>query len=126
MWLLPLLAIPAQSQVLEKLSGSAVYLQEKEQQTTVKDGKPVTGTMTKFGTGFLVGDENNTLFLVTAQHVASDMKSERTATIRGEGDTPINMPPKIWLVTRILSGFFTIEKTWRSLFCIPRGTSRPA
>ena len=31
------------------------------------------------------------LFLVTAQHVALDMKSQRTVTIRGDNDTPINM-----------------------------------
>lgn len=89
-WLVFLLIASAQSQVLERLSGTVVFLAEKEQQTVIKDGKPVASVAMKFGTGFLVVD-GSSLFLVTAQHVASDMRSERTVTVRGENDTPISM-----------------------------------
>jgi len=94
LFLLLLSQIAAYSQLLQQQSNTVVFLQEKEQQlVTRNDGSRIPQQITKFGTGFLVADDNPlTLFLVTAQHVAEDMKSERTVTIRGEGDTPINMP----------------------------------
>ena len=92
-----LLAGSAHGQLLEKLSSTVVLLQANEDKTVVRDGRPATLTSTNIGTGFLVLDEGtNVAFLVTAEHVAVDMKSgpmrTRTATIRGDNDTPIVVP----------------------------------
>jgi hypothetical protein len=74
LWLtLLLLAGSAHGQLLEKLSGAVVFLQNREDRAIVKDGKRGMQTTQKSGTGFLVGDQT-VLFLVTAEHVASDMK----------------------------------------------------
>ena len=71
-----------------------MFSSRKEQRfVKKKNGKRVAESLTKSGTGFLVADENPVrLFLVTAQHVATDMKTQRTITLRGDNDTPINMP----------------------------------
>jgi hypothetical protein len=87
--------------MFEQLAGTVVFLHQEFPQTTNINGieyeivfRPVgkdtliPQKITKFGSGFLVHD-NNALFLVTAQHVAKEMNANALATIRTAEDKPI-------------------------------------
>lgn len=103
--------------MLDKIYATVVYLQREIPQTTNIDGtnyeiylKPVgkqifiPQTLKKLGTGFLVVD-GDLLFLVTAQHLASQMNRDSLAALRTSEDRPIK------LTLAKLSGI-TGELTW--------------
>lgn len=73
-WVVAMLATLAAGQNLDKISATVVYLH-----------KPDVS-----GTGFFVGD-GTTMFLITADHVASLMKSDFRATLLAEHDTPFDV-----------------------------------
>lgn len=91
----------AQAELLDKIYATIVYLQREIPETTNIDGinyeiylKPVgkdvliPRTIKRLGTGFLVID-GDLLFLVTAQHVASQMSLDSLAAIRTSEDRPM-------------------------------------
>lgn len=90
-------AMPSLSQTLDQFAGSSVFLYRTNPNPVLKNGKPVIQNgkkvfETKYGTGFLVTVDDNNLFLVTAEHVAKDIKSDFHVIVRGDNDTPIDMP----------------------------------
>jgi hypothetical protein len=83
---------------MDTVSGAVVFLYHTEQHPALKDGKPVIQDgkpliefQTKFGTGFLVSPDGNTMILVTAEHVTTDIKADFHAVVRGDNDTPVDM-----------------------------------
>jgi hypothetical protein len=93
-----LFVVPSLSQTLDQLSAGVVFLYKTEEHPVIKDGKPVvedgkqrTEYQTKYGTGFFVTPDNNTMVLVTAEHVATDMTSDFHAVLRVGNDTPLEM-----------------------------------
>jgi hypothetical protein len=94
-------AAKTDAQILNKIYATVVYLQREVPQTTKIDGedyeiylKPIgkeefiPQTKKILGTGFLVVD-GNLMFLVTAQHVASQMSGDSLAALRTSEDRPI-------------------------------------
>ncbi len=91
----------AEAQMLDKIYATVVYLERDFPQTANIDGidyeiylKPIgkevfiPRTIKKLGTGFLIVD-GDLLFLVTAQHVASQMSRDSLAALRTSEDRPI-------------------------------------
>jgi hypothetical protein len=85
------LVVTSFGQNLDQLSIVVVYLHRTEQQPIIRDGQRATLLQTNYGTGFLVSPDGNSMFLVTAAHVAAAMQSTFRATIRGDNDTPIDL-----------------------------------
>lgn len=90
-----------EAQMLDKIYATVIYLQRELPQTANIDGidyeiylKPIgkevliPQTIKKLGTGFLVVD-GDFLFLVTAQHVSSQMSRDSLAVLRTSDDLPI-------------------------------------
>jgi hypothetical protein len=86
-----LVAVPSLTQDIDRLAHTVVFLYRTEQRPVVKDGKRGMETDTEFGTGFLFTPDDKTMFFVTANHVASIMKPDFRATVRGDNDTPLDM-----------------------------------
>jgi hypothetical protein len=91
----------AETQMLDKISATVVYLHRDIVETTTLDGAKyevylkvpgkeifIPKTTKRAGTGFLIMD-GPLMFLVTAQHVASLMRPDSFATIRAPGDRPM-------------------------------------
>ena len=94
-------AAKTDAQILDKIYSTVVYLQREIIQTTNIGGKSyeiylkpigkkelIPHTKKILGTGFLVSD-GDFLFLVTAQHVASQMSRDSLAVLRTSEDRPI-------------------------------------
>jgi len=79
------------SQAMDQFSEAVVFVYRAEQHSVVKDGKQLMETQIKYDTGFLVTPDNNTMLLVTADHVSADVKSDFRAIVRGDGDSAIEM-----------------------------------
>ncbi len=82
----------AYAQTLDQFSATVVLLTQRGQRRIKQKGKYVREDFTELGTGFFVADAVGNLFLVTAEHVALDMKSDAVVTIQGVNDMPLNYP----------------------------------
>lgn len=93
-----LFVVPSLSQTIDTFSGAVVLLHKMKPQPVIKNGKPVVKNgkavmepKPEGATGFFVTPDNEMMILVTAEHVATEMKSDFRATIRDENDTPFDM-----------------------------------
>jgi hypothetical protein len=100
------LSLAAQSQTVDQLATTVVYLEHSFSKITTNGNQSVTNQLTKSGTGFLL-QYNDSLYLITAKHVGIDLGFTTNDTVsianldgsKSEFELPVLQGPRkaVWL-----------------------------